>query len=93
MFFVDKTLDIIDKHENRLKVVRTKKVDARNQKGSKKNIILQIFNPSNAQEDSKSVFEKGSNPLRLLHRPSNQGFLVCFFIKITGMKGLSRTKN
>ena len=45
-----------------VKGVRTKKVDDRNQKGSTKYIILQIFSPSNAQKDPKSVFEKISNP-------------------------------
>ena len=45
-----------------VKGVRTKKVDDRNQKGSTKYIILQIFSPSNAQKDSKFVFEKSSHP-------------------------------
>ena len=59
-----------------IKGVRTKKVDDRNQKGSTKYIILQIFSPSNAQKDSKFVFENSSNPLRLY-----RGLLAWFFIK------------
>ena len=49
-----------------VKGVRTKKVDDRNQKGSTKYIILQIFSPSNAQKDPKSVFEKISNPSMII---------------------------
>ena len=45
------------------KGVGTIKVVARNQKGSKKYIILQILSPSNTQEDTKIVFQKSSNPL------------------------------
>ena len=46
-----------------IKGVGTKKVDARNRKGSKKYLIWSLFSPSNSQEDSKFVFEKNSNPL------------------------------
>ena len=41
------------------------KVDARNQKDITKYILYQILSPSDTQEDSKFVFEKSSNPLRL----------------------------
>ena len=41
-----------------VKGVRTKKVDDRNQKGSTKYIILQIFSPLNAQEVLKFDFLK-----------------------------------
>ena len=44
-----------------------------------KYIILQIFMLSNAQEDSKFIFEKISNPLWVQHRPSNKEFLAWFF--------------
>ena len=36
-----------------------------NQKGSTKYIFFQIFSPSDTKEDSKFVFEKSSNSLKL----------------------------
>ena len=39
-----------------------KKVDARNQKGSTKYTILQIFSPSNAQEDKNSFLRRAQIP-------------------------------
>ena len=45
-----------------VKRVGIKKVDAKNQKDSIKYIILQIFSPLNAQEDSKFIFKRALIP-------------------------------
>ena len=61
----------LSRFENKVRIPILKgegqKIDARNHKakGSTKYIFYQIFSPSDTWEDSKLVFEKSSNPLRL----------------------------